>query len=237
MPERLRRAALPLLLCLAAAGATALLTHDAEDAYRAEAALPFEPVIGADALRGLLRLGEGGQRLRYEKEAPDQPAGTRALDAALARTLRAEPELDGADLRDSVRIIDSLLSFLQRRRRALLLRVEQPDAARAEVAARTLGAEYVAERRRWLRSALGPVEERLVAEAASAPSERSAELRDGALLTRRLAEGGLAPPSGEVEVSRLASDPARDVLVAALVGLLLGLAIPRLRGRPCVSSS
>jgi hypothetical protein len=230
------RLALPLLLAAVLAGAVALVTVGADDTYRAQVALPLEPVIGEQALRDTLRLAPGTARPDFGEEAPEQPGGAGALDEAVGAALRAAPELDDTELRDDIRLIDTSLSFLERDRRELLLRVEQPDFERASLAAWTLGAEYASVRRRWLQREVGKVERRLAAEARAEGTPRAAELNEGAELTRLLAESGLGG-DGEEEVTKVASEPLRDVVVAALVGLLLGLAIPRLRGRPCASSS
>ena len=190
--------------------------------YRAEASLRFEPVVSDDALRGVLALADDTARPGYEEEAPAQPGGAGELDAAVAAAARREAGLDPAQLRDSARFIDSALSFLERRRRLLLVRAEQPSREQAEAGTRTLAEEYALRRQAWLERELGKVERELDATAAADPSPRTAERRDGAVLTRRLAVAALPPATESVTVKQLASMPLRDILVGALVGALLG---------------
>jgi len=234
MPEPRRRpAVLPLALAVAAAALVGVAVVGADDVHRAEAALHLDPLLEESAVTAALRLGDGGGRPSYDADAPELPGGARELDAIAARAAASVPGSDAGQLRESLRVLDSRMTFLQRRGRVLLVRVEQPSAELAVAAADAAARQYGLSHRRWFERELGAAKRKLRAAEAAADTparhERAAELADGADLTLELVTGSVGPAERAGAAERLASRPVRDIVVAAVLGALLGLVLLRLR--------
>jgi hypothetical protein len=214
---------------------TLLVTLTIEPRYQAKATAQLKPVLAVDDLAAALRTRDFHVHLRLEPETPFLPNPRRPYETVTARTaerLRSTSAAIRSDVEISDNAFDPVFAQFKDPVRKLEVVAVDEDPERAALLANTLIKEYVTARDRWYHRRL------------SAAARYLRELIESRRASRGLLPGGIPNASealeaveltaqlerqtiGAVHPASVPADPvsprrARDAIVAALIGALLG---------------
>ena len=222
--------------------AVGLVVATIDSRYAATASVAVRGVVGTDDTLRTMLLEKPRFDLALDERAPLLPDGRRSLAAVRRRTADRLGDVSVETLRDDVRVGDSAVTpvfprFVKPSQRLEFV-AEAGDARRAADLATAFMTEYVAYRDAWYESNFRRVAAGLRARLRALPERprlllgapsQLPEAVDAAELNLRLEEGTLVrPAAAAVPSDPLTPKPFRDVLVAGLIGALLGWLGPRL---------